>query len=343
MKRFEHGGDVFEHPGTLDFSASINPLGMPQGAVEVLRESVEAFATYPDPHCRDLRAALAAFEGVPEEWVLPCAGATDAITRLCQTARPAKALVCDPCYSGYEEALLQTDARLVRLRLHKDQGFRVGAAVADAIVDGIGLVFLANPNNPTGLCLDRSVLVSCLERAEEVDAIVALDECFVDLTGRPGSTDLLASYPRLVIVKALTKTFALAGLRVGYALCSDETLLQRMRAAGQPWAVSTPAQLAGVACLRDADYLRRSLRLLASERALLQAGLLALGLHVVPGEANYLLFEGPLGLREALLACGVLVRSCENFTGLRPSWYRVAVRAHDENRRLLAALREVLR
>ena len=342
MERFEHGGDLYAHPGVLDFSASINPLGIPQGAVEALRANVEAFAAYPDPRSRDLCSALATFERVPEEWVLPCAGATDAITRLCQVLRPARALVCDPCYAGYEEALVHVGTRLVRHPLHRHQGFKVGTDVVDAIDDGVQIVFLANPNNPTGLCLDRSVLVSCLERAGEVGGIVVLDECFVDLTEREGSTGLLARYPHLVIVKALTKTYALAGLRVGYALCADGGLLERMRQAGQTWAVSTPAQVAGVVCLRDADYLRKSLHLLSSERAFLHARLSALGLDVISGEANYLLFEGPAGLREMLLAHGVLVRSCENFVGLGPHWYRVAVRTHRENQQLLDALKEVL-
>ena len=343
MERFEHGGDLYAHPGVLDFSASINPLGIPQGAVEALHASIETFVAYPDPYSRDLRSALATFERVPEEWVLPCAGATDAITRLCQVVQPGSALVCDPCYAGYEEALIQVEAKLVHHHLRTEQGFLVDADVVGAIGDSVQLVFLANPNNPTGICLDQSVLVSCLERAGEVGAIVALDECFIDLTERTGSTDLLARYPHLVIVKALTKTYALAGLRVGYALCADTSLLERMRRAGQPWAVSTPAQVAGVACLRDADYLRKSLLLLAAERAFLQEGLSALGLDVIPGEANYLLFEGPVGLREMLLARGVLVRSCENFVGLGPCWYRVAVRACDENQRLLTALKEALR
>ena len=343
MERFEHGGDIYAHPGVLDFSASINPLGMPQGAVEALRASIETFAAYPDPHSRDLRSALATFEHVPEEWALPCAGATDAITRLCQVVRPSNALVCDPCYAGYEEALKQVGAKLVHHRLRREQGFLVDEDVADVLGDGVQLVFLANPNNPTGLCLDRSVLVSCLERAREVGAIVALDECFIDLTEQMGSSDLLAQYPHLVIVKALTKTYALAGLRIGYALCADRPLLERMRQAGQSWAVSAPAQVAGVACLHDADYLRKSLQLLSAERTSLRQGLLALGLDVMPGEANYLLFEGPVGLRETLLAHGVLVRSCENFVGLGPYWYRVAVRTSHENQQLLAALKEALR
>ena len=100
MERFEHGGDTYALPGVLDFSASVNPLGLPQGAAEALRAGVEGFATYPDPHCRDLRTALALFEGVSERWVLPCAGATDAIWRLCAALRPERALVCAPCYAG---------------------------------------------------------------------------------------------------------------------------------------------------------------------------------------------------------------------------------------------------
>ncbi|MBP3893985.1 MAG: aminotransferase class I/II-fold pyridoxal phosphate-dependent enzyme, partial [Atopobiaceae bacterium] len=171
--------------------------------------------------------------------------------------------------------------------------------------------------------------------------VVALDECFVDLTTHHGSSDLVAHYPNLVLIKAHTKTFSLAGLRVGYALCSDAGLLGRMTSVGQPWAVSAPAQLAGAACARTGDYLGRSRRLIASERDRLLRALAGAGLSPLSGEANYLLFEGSLGLREKLLEQGILVRSCDNYRGLDGHWYRIAVRTPHENDRLISALREV--
>lgn len=343
MERFEHGGDVYGHPGVADFSASLNPLGMPAAAREALLASVDACELYPDPHAHELVRALATFEQVDEKWVVPCAGATDAIARLCHVVRPRRALVFAPCYGGYEQALAQlgVEARVTLLR--EQDGFALGEDAALAIERGIDLVFLANPNNPTGQCLGRAALEACLARATEAGAVVALDECFVDLSDGTGSNDLLASHSNLVIVKAFTKSFCLAGLRLGYALCADATMVEALWWAGQQWAVSVPAQVAGVACAGEREYLARGQELVRGERARLVRALENLGLRVVPSDANYLLFHGPEGLGQTLLARGVMVRECDNFVGLGPGWYRVAVRTPEENALLLAALGEVLR
>ena len=341
MERFEHGGDIYVHAGVLDFSANLNPCGMPARVREVLRDNVDAYSVYPDPHCQALTDALAAYEGVHREWMQATAGATDAIVRLVQAAKPRRALLVAPCYSGYEQALEQVGCQIVWHDLRREDGFALTKEVLERIDEGIDLVVLANPNNPTGRCVDAGLLGTCLEQARAAGALVALDECFVELTERAGSSALVADNKNLVVIKAYTKTFALAGLRLGYAICSDAELLARMAAAGQPWAVSVPAQLAGVACLGEHDHLERSRRLVAAERARLRASLEECGMAVVPGEANYLLFEGPTGLAEALLARGILVRSCDNYRGLSDRWYRVAVRTPQENDRLMAALQEV--
>lgn len=343
MERFEHGGNVWAHPGCVDFSANLNPLGMPTAAREALRSNVDKFERYPDPASTELVDALSAAEGVPRPWVVACAGATDAFARVCAVLRPRRALVCAPCYSGYEQALAQAGADVVAHLLSPADDFALGPDFARAIDNTIDLVFLANPNNPTGRCVERAVLLACLERAQACGAHVVLDECFADLTGRASSVELLCAHPHLVLVKAFTKTYALAGLRLGYALCSDEALAWRLREAGQPWSVSAPAQIAGVACLADEGYLARSRELVAHERARLADALAACGLRAIGGEANYLLFQGPSSLDDALLAHGILIRSCANYRGLDQTWHRVAVRTPHENDALIAALGEVLR
>ena len=337
-RRFEHGGNVYAHPGCVDFSANLNPLGIPAGVKDVLRQNVDAVARYPDPACTQLVEALATFEHVPPAWVLPCAGATDAFARIALVVRPQTVEVCAPCYAGYEQALWQTGARIERRTLRAENDFAFEGLAADA-----DLAFVANPNNPTGRCVERDVLLHCLDRARERGAIVVLDECFIDLTQRKGSNDLLDEYHNLVLVKAFTKTFALAGLRLGYVLCANDCLLGRLREVGQPWAVSVPAQLAGVACVANKTYLDRSRRLIARERVRLADELVRMGLRVVPSETNYLLFRGPRGLFDACLERGVLIRSCDNYFGLDEQWYRVAVRTPSENDLLIETLTEVLK
>ena len=388
MRRFEHGGNVWAHPGCLDFSASLNPLGMPRAVRESLRLHVDDFALYPDPNCEELTRAIAAHEGVDERHVLVCAGATDALARVHQVLRPRRVLLCAPSYLGYEQAAEQVGARVVHHLLREEEDFAVGKDVLDALDSDIDLMVLANPNNPTGLYLSRELLVACLRRASDLGVTMVLDECFADLgtpdapgapgelgaadelrgaelrgaTEEPGTPDdprgttdeprttdarhgsqcLLEDFPQLVIVKAFTKSYALAGLRLGYVLCADEGLLDRMRAAGQTWAVSTPAQIAGLACFADEGYLATSRELIERERAYLIDELRSLGLRVVEGQANYLLFRAHAELGRDLRERGLLVRSCANFVGLGDAWYRIAVRTHQENERLVAALREVL-
>lgn len=345
MKRFEHGGNVYAHGGCVDFSANINPLGIPQVAQDALRNNIDAFARYPDPACAELTSALAAFEEVPRSWVLACAGASDAFARVCSIVRPRRALACAPCYSGYEQALEQVGAEVVVHALAYKNDFALeGLSIPES---GVDLVFVANPNNPTGRCVRRDVLTSLLNEASERGAIVVLDECFIDLTEGARSNDLLDTYRNMVIVKAFTKTFALAGLRLGYVLCANPQLLERLRAAGQPWAVSVPAQLAGVACVADEGFVARSLSLIEQERERMRQALTGLGLQVVPSDANFLLFRvgsngGPVDLYELLLCKGILVRPCDNYHGLNRSWNRVAVRLPHENELLLKALGEVL-
>ena len=341
MGRFEHGGDVYAHPGVLDFSASVSPLGMPASARGALVRQVDSFERYPDPYCRDLRTAIARHEGVPESFVVCTAGATDLMDRVCRVCRPRVGLVASPCYSGYEQALLASGARVAEVALLEEEGFRVTSRFADAIRPGVGLAFVANPNNPTGIAVSRDQMLRLLARARQAGCLLVVDECFADLAGVASAVELAQAWPNLLVMKAFTKTYAMAGLRLGYGMCSDQGLVGALERAGQPWAVSVPAQVAGVAALSDGDYLPRLQAYVARERARLAAGLAGMGMRVVPGQANYLLFKSPRDLYAPLLRRGILIRRCQNFSGLGERWYRVAVRTQQENDALLRALGEV--
>ena len=173
-----------------------------------------------------------------------------------------------------------------------------------------------------------------------------VDECFNEFLDDPAAHTLLEElegHENLLLLRAFTKWYAMAGVRLGYALCADGALLERMRAAGQPWAVSALAQAAGEAALEETDYSAALRALVAAERPRLSAGLAALGCRVLPGEANYLLFyHSGEQLVQRLRARGVLLRGCANYPGLGPGWYRAAVRTHSENSAFLQALGEVL-
>ena len=175
--------------------------------------------------------------------------------------------------------------------------------------------------------------------------MLAVDECFLDFLPEGeglSAKHLLKNSKKLIILKAFTKLYGMAGVRLGYCLCSDTELLARMRAAGQPWAVSSLAQAAGIAALDETEYVAKVRALIEAQRPVLADGLRALGLRVIESRANYLLFRAPEALGEALRRKGAVLRSCGNYPGLDASWYRTAVRTENENRQLLALLAETL-
>ena len=344
LERFEHGGDVYAHAGAIDFSANVNPLGMPPEAVQALRDNIGAFEAYPDVAYRDLRRAIAHAEGVPERFIVCTAGVTDLLHRICDTLQFGTALVTAPCFSGYEQALERANTTIVRHALEEGDGFELTNAIQGFSegADAPDAVFLCNPNNPTGLTIDADLLSRVLDEARAANIYVVLDECFLDFTHEPSAVPSCEEYPNLIIMRAFTKMYAMAGLRLGYGICSDTALVDHLDKAGQLWAVSTPAQVAGVAALEADGWLDRTRAYVDEQRAVLTQGLCALGLSVVPGKANYLMFKSEQPLYEPLLAKGFLIRRCENYVGLDGRWYRIAVRTAEENEAFLEALRETL-
>ena len=351
MLPYTHGGDVLTAQAryggpVLDCSANLNPLGMPPQVGEAAARAAANAAPYPDPLCRELRAAIAAHDGVAPGQVLCGGGAAELIFRLAFALRPRRALVTAPTFSEYEGALSAAGCAVARHLLRRERNFDVDEGLLEAIGPDTELVFLCTPNNPTGRLIDQGLLLRIAEKCRGLGAVLAVDECFLPLAcGGPGLAPWLVEYPNLLLLRAFTKSYAMAGLRLGYALCADTALLERMSAGGPPWSVSSPAQAAGLAALTQCPHWPEKARaFLEGERPALAEGLSALGLDVVPGQANYLLFRaaGAADLKEKMVAQGVLIRSCANYHGLGEDWYRVCVGPTEQNRRLLAALSEVL-
>lgn len=346
-----HGGDwagyEAQYGGTpLDFSANISPLGLPEGVRTAVIDSLAQAASYPDPLCRTLRGAIAQAEGVDPNWCLCGNGAADLIYRAALAKRPARALVTAPAFSEYETALDLVRCRTDRFALKEEDDFGLGEGFLEAVGPDTDMVFLCQPNNPTGRAVPRSLLERVLERCRTAGALLVMDECFCDFLDDPGGftmTGLLGKYGNLLVLKAFTKLYAMAGLRLGYCLCSDRALLDAMRDAGQPWAVSGPAQAAGVAALKETEYVEAVRALIQAQRPRLEGELSRLGFRVIPGEANYLLFRSQTPLIRPLRERGILLRDCGNYHGLEAGWYRAAVRTGEENDRLIAALEEILK
>ncbi len=344
-----HGGDVYSarqkmKQEPLDFSANINPMGMPPGAVRAAADALQQCTQYPDPLCRELRAALAAYEGIPAEQIVCGNGAADLIFRIIAATHPQRALLLEPTFAEYEQALRSMDCSIAYFPLQESEGFVLPEAFLQQLTPEINLLFLCNPNNPTGRTVSPALLQEIWKRCEEAGILLVVDECFNEFLEHPEQNTLkgvLKTGANSVILKAFTKSFAMPGLRLGYGLCGNGDLAERIFSCGQPWGVSIPAQAAGVAALQEQGYLERMRRLIQTERRWLSENLARLGLCVFPSEANYILFrtETEIPLRERMEQRGVLIRACGNYRGLDDRYYRIAVRGHGENERLIAALK----
>lgn len=345
-----HGGDWAGYRAefgrdALDFSANVSPLGLPAGVAAAITNALPTADRYPDPLCRELRAALAVAEGVPADWILCGNGAADLIFRLALAVRPRRALLPAPTFAEYEAALQTVGCAVQRVFLREENEFAVTEEFIDAVTPETDIVFLCQPNNPTGQVTPPALVERLVRRCAECGAVLVVDECFLDfLPDRDAWTakQLLRDAPQLIILKAFTKLYAMAGVRLGYALCGDATLLEKMRGAGQPWAVSSLAQAAGLAALQETAYAGAVRALIAEQRPRMAAGLRALGLRVMDGQANYLLFRATPDFGEKLRRRGAVVRSCANYPGLDAAWYRTAVRTAEENTRLLQIMGEIL-
>ena len=367
-----HGGDRYGDGIALDFSANVSPLGTPKCVTEAIERGLPELYRYPDPYCRALVQAIARYEGVPGEFILCGNGASELIYAYCEAVRPGRAMELAPTFSEYSLALQRSgcgvvgvwgrqagkfyfagrlmgrgwrgkiDARLgVRFALSQEEKFdlqeRFLARLAREKIDAL---FLCNPNNPTGRLIAGGLLEKILRVCRENNIALFVDECFLSLSD--GGTDLtpfLREFPQLFVLKAFTKSFGMAGLRLGYGLSADGALLRKMSAAVPPWNVSALAQAAGVAALGDAEFLERNRAVIRAERPRLEERLRELGFWVCPSQANYILFRGEAGLADRLRERGAAIRDCANFEGLGPGWYRAAVRLREENDALLDAMR----
>ena len=339
-----HGGDIYGEEIWIDFSANINPFGTPQGVIHAVQAALTEMHHYPDPYCRKLTGAISDFEGVPKENILCGSGAAELIYSYCEAVRPKLAVMPAPTFSEYALGLERIGCKVERFFLRQENGFAMGEDFLKYIVEtSPDVVFLCNPNNPTGKTIAFPLLEELLPLCKERGIRLFVDECFLDLSDSGESLKtFLADNPGLFLLKAFTKSYGMAGIRLGYCLSSDTELLKRMSKVVQPWNVSTLAQAAGVAALDEHAFLQKTKEVVSVERKWLTDELEMLGFWVCPSSTNFLLFQGPENLHRVLKEKKIAIRDCRNFVGLGSGWFRIAVRLHEENECLIRTIREVL-
>ncbi|MDR6226100.1 threonine-phosphate decarboxylase CobD [Desmospora profundinema] len=364
VERYGHGGDRWtagflfhrEASDFLDFSANINPLGPPPGVLEVLHRALTesgqpVLTQYPDPRSRSLKRALARKCDVPVDWVAVGNGGAELLDLVHDIIRPRRVGVTHPSFSEYEAAARKRGSEVVPLPLSEERDWLPGREELLRWVRQVDLAYLGHPNNPTGTLFPEESLIAAAEEAARHGSVLVVDEAFLDFV--PGAFTLqrqLSDFPTTLLVRSMTKFYALPGLRLGYALASP-SWVKKLEARQIPWSVNGLAQLAGEAALSDREYEERTADWLHRERLFLLEGLKRVaGVHVFPGSVNYLLLRltgrrasggySSHQWQRALGERGILIRDASTYPGLDDTYIRVAVRSREENERLLSAFIE---
>ena len=350
-----HGGDIdaaARHAGVnageiIDFSASINPLGPPSSARKAFINSYHKVSRYPDPYGEALKQALAERHGLRSAEVLVGNGSTQLIYLLCAALRPRTALIVDPAFSEYANALALAGANTRSISLTVDSGFQFSTEnLLAAWEKDCDLLVLATPNSVTGQLIPKVEIENIARLALIRKSVVVIDEAFIDFVEDQSVKMLVRRNPFLIVLRSLTKYYALPGLRLGY-LIGEAGRVAQLANYQEPWSVNSPSMSVALACLEDGGFAAKTEHWLRRERQFLFNRIRTLpGLHPFPSRVNFLLVKiaqygvDALELRSFLLHKKILIRACNTFTQLRGDYFRVAVRRRKDNRRLLAALRE---
>ncbi len=348
-----HGGNVRQlallagvpEGELLDFSANINPLGPPEWLRTVVSSRLHELSRYPDPDCRALTETAARRYGVRPGEVIAGNGSSEIIRFIPRVFPAERALIPVPAYADYALAAQLAGLRVEKFFAREEDGFIPDLDAFGKAVGERDIVFLGQPNNPTGALCDADHIRRLA--GEHPSTLFVVDEAFADFVE---GMDRLAQKrpPNVLVLCSLTKFYALPGLRLGLAV-GDEAVVGRLRDALPPWSVNALAQAVGEEALRDEDYARRTREFVRRERERLAGWLAGIpGLTVYPGQANFLLLRldrkvttAPR-LAEQLLKRGIAVRVCDNFDGLDERFFRVAVRTEEENARLVDAVATAL-
>ncbi len=329
----EHGGDIYGRDIKLDFSANLNPLGMPESVKKAASAAVASSDKYPDPYCRELTKKLSDHENISAENIVCGNGADDLIYRIVHALKPRTAIIAKPTFSEYAKALGEVGCVVTEL---DTDDIPVG------LNDGTDMLILCNPNNPTGRLIESDTLKMICEKCFENNILFLCDECFIDLSeSNENRTVKRFMNDNLIVLKAFTKMYAMAGLRLGYSLFRSAELAKKVRKSGQFWSVSSVAQAAGIAALDEHEYVKRAQKIISEEREYLSGELGKFGFKVFPSDANFILFRCELPLDELLLSEGILIRNCANYSGLGEEYFRIAVRLHADNETLIKAIEKV--
>lgn len=359
LEKHGHGGDILTAQNLfgipqdqfLDFSANINPFGPPERAMEAIREYLHTIVSYPDPVHRRLSTKLAEKLGISKEQLVIGNGAAECMSLVLLALQPKVVGIVYPSFSEYT-TLSSTFGAMIKSCIGSiENNFKPEIFDLSQLMDEVDLVFIGQPNNPTGILYTKEELRSLAMHARNTNTYLVIDEAFIDFVPSQENftiLDELNHFPNVIIIRSMTKFYAIPGLRLGYSICSEEVaiLLKRKQVT---WSVNSLALIAGEACLRESEYDKKTIEFIESERAYLKDRLeKEFNFTILPGTANFLLVRLPSSmmandLQSKMGQQGIMIRSCSMYPGLSEQDFRIAVRSRKENNQFLEVLNKVVK
>ena len=350
-----HGGNIDEicrtynidRKNILDFSANINPLGLNLNIKNSIIDNLYDIVNYPDITYYELKNEISNFENIKKENIFLGNGAAECIFNLVRALNPKKTLLLAPSFSEYEEALNSISKDIEYFLLKEEEDFKITDKLLEKLDKNIELLFICNPNNPTGVITRKEYLEKIIKRANDLNIFVAVDESFLDFVENKEDysvMDLVDKYSNLVIIKSLTKFYAMPGLRIGFGVTGNKDLLKSIARVTMSWNVNTLASVSAICGLKQDTYNKESVLYVNKEREYLYNNLNNMkDLKVFKPSVNFIFFkiDKDIELKMELLKYGILIRSCDNYIGLDDSYYRIAVRTREENEKIISALNKV--
>lgn len=336
-----HGGNYMKYPDIKwDFSININP-----NVPNCLRSISYSIHEYPDLCCTQLKKALSRYHQISSRSILCTHGASEAIMGIVHALHPKKALLIAPTFSGYQRALQAVNCTIAYHILAKRNDFQWTEEYMDSLEkENPDIIFLCNPNNPTGKIINKEGMLKIFTYCLKNHIYMVVDECFLPFV-QNGNTMIKTIYnnPYLIIVRAFTKIFGIPGIRLGYLVTSNGKLYTSIQNQLPEWNVSAQAQSAGCTLLKEKNFIEKTQKETAKERAYCISSLRKMGIDVIEGDANFLLFYSSQTLFTSLLKKKILIRDCSDFMGLKKGYYRIGIKSHKENVILMETLESAVR
>nr|WP_220477074.1 aminotransferase class I/II-fold pyridoxal phosphate-dependent enzyme [Limosilactobacillus rudii] len=333
-----------------DFSANINPLGFPSDLWNVLVQSFANIEVYPNPNYPELKKAIAAHLNVDSNDVFVGNGATEILDETIRAEKATDALILAPTFGEYERLLKRIGVNIHHYYLQEAANFAVDI---DGMVNllkqhhEITIICLTTPNNPTGQLIPLKDLRKLTDFCNQHHRLLILDESFIDLTvgNQPSFISELTNKDRVYVVRAATKFFAIPGLRLGYGITKNDKLKTLLKTQENTWSVNGIADVFGQNMFSAKKYIKLTQQWLDVQQPALYTALKNISaITVFPSVTNFFLFRSSdPDLRAKLIKQHILIRQCDDYEGLGPQYYRIAVKGPQDNVLLVNTLKKVLR